>query len=184
MTTALARTACAAALLTLSAAAAHAQPAAATRPVSVGVSGGLTVPTGDFGDAYDSGYNVGGLLEFTPRTSPLAFRLEGTYQKFSLKENVRVGDADDLRIISGVVNALYKFGGTAARPYLLGGLGAYNLDLSGDDTDSETKLGFDLGAGLEIPLSGITVFGDVRYESIRTEIDPTNLIPVRVGIRF
>jgi opacity protein-like surface antigen len=177
-------TASAAALLTVSAATAHAQVAASTRPVSVGVFGGLTLPSGDFGDAYDSGYNVGGLLEFTPAVSPLAFRLEGTYQRFSLKEDVRIGAADDLRVISGVANALYKFGGAVARPYVIGGLGAYNLDLAGDDTDSETKLGFNVGAGLEIPLSGITVFGDVRYESIRTEVDPTNLFPIRVGLRF
>lgn len=171
--------------LALSASAAHAQATGApTRPVSVGITGGLSIPTGDFGDVYSSGYNAGALLEFARPVSPLAFRIEGEYQRFAVKDEASIGDPPDLRVISGVANLLYKFGGETARPYLLGGVGLFNVGATVDGGDSENKFGFNVGAGLELPLSGITAFGDIRYQSIQTEGDALNLIPIRVGIRF
>jgi opacity protein-like surface antigen len=164
--------------------AAHAQATtgAATRPVSFGVAGGLSVPTGDAGDLIKSGFLVGGLLEFARPASPLAFRVEVDYQRFDSK--LDIAGAGNLRVISGVANVLYKFAGQTARPYLLGGLGLFNSGSSEEDSESETDVGFNLGAGLEVPLSGITVFGDVRYQSILASPDNVNLIPIRVGIRF
>jgi opacity protein-like surface antigen len=174
------------AALTLSGASvAHAQgTGAATRPVSIGITGGLSIPTGDFGDFYSSGFNAGGLLEFSRPASPLAFRLEGEYQRFGIKDEVTVGDPGDLRVISGVANVVYKFGGVMARPYVLGGVGLFNVGITEGDGDPENEFGFNVGAGLELPLSGITAFADIRYQSIQTEGDAFNLVPIRVGIRF
>jgi opacity protein-like surface antigen len=170
--------------LALTAAAAHAQATTgtSTRPVSFGVAGGLSIPSGDFGDQVKSGFLVGGLLEFARPASPLAFRVEVDYQRFDSKLDIR--GAGNLRVISGVANVLYKFGGETARPYLLGGVGVFNSGSSVEDSESETDLGLNVGAGLEVPLSGITVFGDVRYQSILASPDNVNLIPIRVGIRF
>ena len=186
MTTHLRRlTACAAALLAVSASTAHAQAAAAARPVSFGVTGGLSIPTGDFGDFFESGYNVGALLEFTPRLSPVTLRVEGDYQRFAVKD---VDSESDLRMISGTANALFKFGSaTMVRPYVLGGVGLFNVGGTGDDGESENKFGYNVGGGLEIPLSGITVFGDVRFQQVRVGDEGEsnfNLVPIKVGIRF
>lgn len=163
---------------------AQAQTTTSTRPVSFGIAGGLSVPTGDAGDVFDAGYLVGGLLEFSRPASPLAFRAEVDYQRFSIKESVAVGNPSDARLISGVANVLYKFPGMMARPYVLGGVGLFNVGATTEGSDSSNEFGFNLGAGLELPLSGITVFGDVRYQSIQTEGSATNLIPIRVGLRF
>ncbi|MDF1504361.1 outer membrane beta-barrel protein [Roseisolibacter sp. H3M3-2] len=168
--------------LTLTAAAAHAQATTTTRPVSFGLSGGLTLPTGDIGDAVESGYNVGGLLEFARPASPIAFRVEVDYQRFGSK--LDLPGAGDLRVISGAANVLYKFAGQTARPYLLGGVGLFNSASTAEDSESETDFGLNLGAGLEVPLSGITVFGDVRYQPIFSSPEKVNLVPIRVGIRF
>lgn len=170
------------------------------RPVSFGITGGATFPTGDFGDAAASGFNVGALLEFKPSPAPLSFRIEGEFQQFGLSDDFKDlietlgGDPDvKFRIISGTANAVYKFpvASTTVRPYLIGGVGVYNLDLSDDETlgeegdvESETKFGLNGGAGIELPLSGLTTFIEVRFHSIFTEDAKTNLIPVRVGIRF
>ena len=163
--------------------AAHAQATGApTRPVSIGVAGGLSIPTGDAGDQVESGYVVGGLLEFTRAASPLAFRIEGDYQRFDSKSDAP--GAGNQRVISGVVNILYKVAGETARPYLLGGVGLFNTGSWTENSGSNTDFGFNLGAGLEIPLSGITAFGDIRYQSIQTEGSAFNIIPIRVGIRF
>lgn len=167
--------------------AAHAQTTgtgAPTRPVSFGVAGGLSIPTGDFGDVLKSGFLAGALLEFTRPASPVAFRIEADYQRFSIKDDFDIGSPSDTRVISGVANVLYKFAGETARPYVLGGVGLFNVGATVEGADSENKFGFNVGAGLEIPLSGITAFGDVRYQSIQTEGSALNLIPIRVGIRF
>ena len=178
-------TACAAALLAVSASTAQAQSPVAARPVSFGVSGGLTIPTGDFGDFFESGYNAGALLEFTPQVSPVAIRIEGDYQRFGVKG---IEAENDLRIISGTANALFKFGSaTTVRPYVIGGLGLFNVGGTGDDGESENKFGYNVGGGLELPLSGITVFGDVRFQQVRFSGDGesnVNLVPIKVGIRF
>jgi hypothetical protein len=183
MTTDLRRlTACAAALLAVSASTAQAQTAAAARPVSFGVAGGLSIPTGDAGDVIKSGFVAGGLLEVTRPASPIAFRFEVDYQRFDSK--LDVPGAGNLRVISGVANVLYKFAGQTARPYLLGGVGLFNSGSSVEGSESENDFGGNVGIGLELPLSGITAFGDVRYQAIFASPDNVNLIPIRVGIRF
>jgi hypothetical protein len=73
---------------------ARARPAAAqgglgVNPFSVGVSGGLSVPTGDFSDVFASGFNVDGLLAVRAPTLPVSLRIEAGYQRFALKESVR-----------------------------------------------------------------------------------------------
>lgn len=169
--------------LVVSAASAHAQATGApTRPVSIGIAGGLTIPTGDAGDQIKSGFLVGGLLEVARPASPLAFRFEVDYQRFDSK--LDLPGAGNLRVISGVANVLYKFAGETARPYLLGGVGLFNSGSSVENSESETDFGANVGLGLEIPLSGITAFGDVRYQTIFASPDNVNLIPIRVGIRF
>jgi hypothetical protein len=184
MTTALRRLlACAPLALALSAAAAHAQATGApTRPVSFGIAGGLTIPTGDAGDAIKSGFVAGALLEVARPASPIAFRFEADYQRFDSK--LDLPGAGNLRIISGVANVLYKFAGETARPYLLGGVGLFNTGSSVEGSESETDFGGNVGVGLELPLSGITAFGDIRYQSIFSSPEKLNLIPIRVGIRF
>jgi opacity protein-like surface antigen len=194
-------------LLALSASAVHAQtPVGPTRPVSFGVSGGLSIPTGDAGDVFASGFNVDALVELQPRpASPLAFRLEAGYQRFELKDEVRDlfeefgGDIDvNARIFSGVANVLYKFPGTTVRPYVLGGVGVFNFggsatisgfeefeeELDAEESGSTTAFGYNVGGGLEVPLSGLTAFGEVRFQQIRIDGSGFNIVPIKVGIRF
>jgi opacity protein-like surface antigen len=195
------------ALLVLSASAAHAQTAAGpARAVSFGVSGGLGIPTGDAGDVFASGFNVDALVEVQARpASPLAFRFEAGYQRLELKDDIRDlfeelgGDIDvNARIFSGLANVLYKFPGTTVRPYVLGGVGVFNLggsasisgfeefeeELDTEESGSTTSFGYNVGGGLEVPLSGITVFGDVRFQQIRIDGSGFNIVPIKVGIRF
>jgi hypothetical protein len=195
------------ALLVLSASAAHAQTAAGpARAVSFGVSGGLGIPTGDAGDVFASGFNVDALVEVQARpASPLAFRFEAGYQRFALKDEIRElvqafgGEIDvDARIISGLANVLYKFPGTTVRPYVLGGVGVFNPggsatisglqafaeDLDIEESGSTIAFGYNLGGGLEVPLSGMTVFGEVRFQQIRIDGSGFNIVPIKVGIRF
>ena len=184
------RAASAAAVVIAAAAAprAHAQ-LAPVNPFSFGVSAGAAVPTGEGSEDVKTGFSVDGIIGLRAPASPISFRGEVGYTRFGVKDV----DGVNIRFISGVANAVYTFsaGPTAVvRPYLIAGVGAYNGKLTVDDSDvdvddeAETRIGFNGGVGLEIPLSGITGFGEIRYTSVATEGSRTSWIPIRFGIRF
>ena len=187
---AFAHAALSAAAVALTAAAAAAQ--APINPFSFGVSAGAAVPTGDGSDNFNTGYSVDGIIALRVPALPVSFRGEVGYTRFGV-DDAPSGVDGNFRIISGVANVVLAFpaGPTAVvRPYLIGGVGAYNgrgSVSSGSTTingESDTRLGLNGGIGIEIPLSGITGFGEVRYTSIFTEGTHTNYVPIRFGIRF
>jgi opacity protein-like surface antigen len=172
--------------LALAAATANAQSMTpVAKPVSFGVSGGLSVPTGDLSDGVNSGFNLSGLVEFQPPALPVSFRLDVQYQQFGAKE----GDAK-AKTIGGLANVLYHFPTKSlVRPYVTGGLGLVNYKISGDvcdefDCPSDTKFAYDLGAGIEFQLTGMSTFIEADWQSIQTEGSATRMIPIRVGIKF
>jgi hypothetical protein len=190
------RRALALAALGAAALAATAAPAAAqlggVNPFSVGVSGGAAIPVGDGSRGFNTGFSVDGIVAVRVPTSPISLRGEVGYTRFGIKDAPSSVDAQ-FRIISGVANLVLTLpGGPASvvRPYLIGGVGAYNgkgsVRAEGERLEDagETKLGVNGGVGIEIPLSGITGFGEVRYTSIFTEGTNTNFVPIRFGIRF
>ncbi|MHB1224906.1 MAG: outer membrane beta-barrel protein [Gemmatimonadaceae bacterium] len=161
---------------------AQAQDVGTTRSVNFGLAAGATFPTGDFGDFYDTGFNVMGTLGFQPAAMPVGLRFDAAYNSFGANDD-GILDADDAKIISGTANAVLttsNMGGV--RPYLIGGLGVYNLDAGAGD--SETKFGLNGGGGIEFPLSGFTTYVEARYHSVFTENDNTNYIPLVFGIKF
>jgi opacity protein-like surface antigen len=179
--------------LSAAAVALAAAPAAAqgpVNPVSFGLSAGAAIPTGDFGDAANTGFSVDGIIALRTPTSPVGFRGEVGYTRFGLKGS----DDVNLRLISGVANLVLPFSAAptaVVRPYVIAGVGAYNGkftvdDVDDDDSDSETNIGLNAGFGVEIPLSGITGFGEVRFTSVFTKGEGSNLnfVPIRFGIRF
>ena len=152
------------------------------RPVSLGISGGASVPTGTAGDGLESGFNVGGLLQIAPAASPLGMRLEGGYHRFDLAN----GGNGNTRVIDGIANGVVRFPGQVVRPYLIAGVGAYNVggEVAGVSLDSETNVGLNGGAGIDIPLSGIAAFVEARYHTVFRDGENLNMLPVTVGIRF
>jgi len=184
----LSRGAAAVAVVAFASAAAQAQ----VNPFSLGVSGGAVVPTGDFGNRYNTGYGINGIIAVRVPVAPVSFRGEVGYARNTAK----LSDDINLRAISGVANLVFNLAAGPAvtvRPYLIGGAGVYNLKvdldgvdegelLGGDDTD--TKFGLNGGIGIELPLSGISAFGEVRFTSVFVEGSNLNFVPITVGIRF
>lgn len=166
---------------------AHAQ----MRP-SFGVMAGAALPTGDFAKSYKSGYTVGALLGLHPEASPIGFRIDGAYSRFDFKGT----NAGGLRtsILQGTGNVVLGGGGEAGmvKPYFIGGIGIYNVKVDASSVGgsvSDTKFGFNGGAGLDLPLTGISAFVEARYHYIMTDNgnaggSNTAYVPIAVGIRF
>jgi opacity protein-like surface antigen len=181
--------------LALVATAANAQSMVpAVKPVSFGISAGLSMPTGDFGDGFKSGYNISGLLQFQQPTWPVAIRVEGQFQDFGGKDGL---DGASAKTIGGLANLVYYVPTkSTVKPYLTGGLGFFHLksdlgdscsdDVADEDfcSSSDNKFGWDLGAGLEFQLSGMSTFVEANWQAVQTEGGATNMVPIRVGIKF
>lgn len=167
-----------------------ASTAQAQRPVSFGIALGATMPSGDFADGADMGYHAMGTLSFSPPALPVGVRIDGMFNQLAAK-----GGADvNYRILGLIANATFGMPMAASpiSPYLIGGLGYYNLGTDMDDepltpvdeSESVSKMGFNLGVGTKFALAGFGTFAEIRYHSIQTEGSSTTMIPITFGITF
>ncbi len=149
-------------------------------PFSVEVRGGLAFPTGDLDDIADSGITVGanGTYMFTPM---LGLYAGFTYNAFGLPE-----EADDLEIEGSVntygldagLKAMFATPTLPVTPFLKGGLVYHKIEVEIEDTDlddeleSDSGLGFEVGAGVMVPLGPRLSFTPaVSYTSFKPEFD-------------
>jgi hypothetical protein len=160
--------------------------AQSNKAVSIGISGGAAIPVGDFGDLYSTGWNGTGSLMFRSLGSPLGIRVDGMYNRLSVKDDVIGIPFDNVSIASANANLVYNLSGVGITPYLIGGAGAYWLKGHGDgfDGDSESKLGVNGGIGASFQLSGFNTFIEARYHHVFTDENATQFIPVTFGISF
>lgn len=180
------------AVLALSATTSSAQSAKA---ISLGISAGAAIPVGDFGEDYTTGYNGTVSLMFKSIGSPIGLRVDGMYNKLSVKDDRTIsipgfGIVDAAVIMGANANLVYSLPGTGISPYLIGGAGVYGLKLDvddGEDPDSESKFGLNGGIGASFPLSGFNTFIEARFHHIFTkdalgDSAPTQFIPITFGI--
>lgn len=171
--------------------------AAAARPIAFGISAGANLLQGDIGDGYGTGYLLAGHALLKPAALPVGLRFDLGYSRNGGKASEDL-DGTNFSVLSGFANAVFApaVASTTIRPYLLGGLGYGRLSFSSGDDDgfnvsiSENKFGFQVGAGVELPLTGFTGFAEVGYQRFggidagEGEEIGVAMIPIRFGIRF
>jgi opacity protein-like surface antigen len=161
----------------LSAQAAHAQA------MSFGVGGGVVIPNGTLSDGLSTGWSGTALMRLQPPASPIGLQVDAFYTRFGLD-----GVDGHSRMIGGTANAVYAFPGvSAAKPYLIGGLGLYNgkTTVTGlGSSDSQTKFGINAGAGFNIQASGVGVFVEGRFHNVFVTGSDFHFIPITAGVRF
>jgi opacity protein-like surface antigen len=174
-----------------------------TRPISIAVGGGISVPTGDYRDALKNGFNGQGSIIFNLAGLPLALRADLNYNRFDVKqEAIDVPGAptlDDVtqQVLGGLANITIPFNLGPVAPYITAGLGAFNVKTNfGDgysgDSESETKFAINGGAGLSIRLFGASAFIEARLNNVYTErgaittqeLKDLQFIPVTFGFLF
>lgn len=155
------------------------------RPITLGISAGAAIPAGDFADVSETGFNGTVSLGFQPYGSSIGLRIDGMYNKFSLK-NELIADSDPT-IISANANLIYSLPGQGIRPYLIGGAGIYGLkDHSGisPGDNYQTEPGINGGIGAAFPLSGFNTFIEARFHHVFSDPGSVQFIPVTFGISF
>ena len=165
-----------AALLVLVTASASAQMASSPR---FGLSVGVALPMGDFGDAAELGFHAGGHIQL-PLGETLKLRLNGDFGRYGLPDGVD----GSWTLLGGMANIVLPITTTSAlKPYVFGGLGMYNynLDITGLGGGDDTKLAFNIGVGYDF---GKNLFTELRFLSIQADGSSLNTLPIVIGIRF
>ena len=163
-----------------------------TTPFAFSVGGGVTMPTGDLGDAVGNGFHMEGMAARRLRAAPLTLRAEAAYNKFGTKEattgsgNRTVTTSSDAHTTSLTLNAIYDFRTTMrAKPYLIGGAGGYNAASSTTTngstvSDSQWKFGGSVGGGFRLVVNGWRTFVEARYH----KVDQAAYLPISFGVQF
>ncbi|HEY6572590.1 MAG TPA: outer membrane beta-barrel protein [Candidatus Eisenbacteria bacterium] len=106
-----------------------------------------------------------------------------------LSSSTTTVSANVLRVNPGV---RYTFGpGVGTSFYAQGGVGYYNVSakvedsVSGSFDNSESKIGFNFGAGVNFPVAPTTKMNvGLQYHTVSTEGESTNYLNFRAGIGF
>jgi len=154
---------------------AQAQP---TEGIRFGVGGGLTMPIGTYGDFDKAGWHALGVLQFPIGQSPLHGRVDAMYGQTS--HDIGSGSTT---LTGATGDLVYHIGDRAAsvRPYILGGVGFYNVDAFGA---SESKFAFGAGGGILFSIGTMHAFLEGRYMSVQTSGNSLSFLPITLGLLF
>jgi len=161
-----------------------ARPAIA-QGVRYGVSAGVLVPMGDYGDADKMGFVGGAGATYWLAGQPIGIRGDVSYSSTS---HDGVGATGSTKILGGMASVVYALNPASApaRILLSGGVGFYNMDFGGG-VAKQTKIGFGGGAAVAFKMgTGSTrlVVG-TRYTSVSTDgTSRLNFLPITVGLTF
>jgi outer membrane protein with beta-barrel domain len=184
-----------------------------TRPITVGISGGVAVPSGELStgrhngfSGTNTGYDITGSLEFALPVSSFGVRLDASYDRFGTRNiafpaiapactavcttsaGPPVGYNADVRVLSYMANLVYKLPWRSAliSPYVLGGGGVYNVvqEPAFGDNYTQTNAGYDLGAGATLPLGAFRTFIEARYQRVNQHSGNVAFTPISLGVEF
>lgn len=187
--------------------------ASLTRPITIGISAGVAVPSGQLStgrsngfSGTNTGYNITGSLEFALPVSSLGVRLDASYDRFGSRNlafaaiappcsavcatsaEPPAGYNADVRVLSYTANLVYAlpWRTTLVRPYVLGGGGVYNVvqEPTFGDNYTQTNAGYDLGAGATLPLGAFRTFIEARYQRVNQHSGNVAFVPISLGVEF
>jgi hypothetical protein len=141
-----------------------------------GGTAGVAIPIGALADDHAAGYLFGGLVEYGVTGQPYALRGELLYQRFPLKANRPTGDDVNLWSLGSTI--VYKLQQSAMNTFVTGGIAIYS------GTGYGTRPGFNVGTGIEIPLTGFSATGEARLHLMLADGRPVITLPLTVGVRF
>ncbi len=150
----------------------------------IGVGGGATIPMGDFGDAFKTGWHGQVNVLFDLPALPFDIRVDGQYGEHKLDLS---GSDVKTKLITGMAGAQIPLGppGSPAKPYLTAGVGVTNVDVSsGSVSASTTDFAIGGGGGVMFSLGSLSLFVEARIMNAFTDVSSTTFLPITGGILF
>jgi hypothetical protein len=156
------------------------------------VGAGASLPTGTYGTNDNMGWHLLGAAVVPSPVANLLFRLDGMYSATTHQGP----DNGHTKIGGGSASVVWRLRreGPSLRPYLLAGLGVYDVATTRSaavcfsaycsSSNSVTALAWSGGGGLALGLGPAAGFVEARFLTIRTSGTPTNLLPVTLGLTF
>jgi hypothetical protein len=156
--------------------------------LELGLGGGVTIPTNNnFKTFAKTGWNGQVSLGWVGQNLPVGFEVDGNFGK---NKDKGTGVTTSEQLAYGTANVVYKFKTSDAsmfRPYVIGGVGGYNLKQTGTGavTGSTTKFGVNGGAGFDVTSkSNVGFFVEGRFHNIFISNANINFVNVDAGVRF
>ena len=155
---------------------------------SLGVAAGASFPMGDYKDVVKTGYNAYLTLDVHAPLSPVSLRIDGMFNELDVT-NGTFSNNEKSHIWAATANAVFHPTDlVVAHPYVIGGLGYYHASFTGQpfgfSIPAENKMGFNVGAGLAIPLTGFRAFVEARYHQLFSSDEHVHFMPVSFGVVF
>ena len=152
------------------------------------LGGGLAMPRGALDDLYGNGWNVTGSVGWHPTASAFGLRFDVAYDRLNGESIPSGGPTElaDASILSGLADVTLRIPrALGLNPYLVGGGGVYRFsDYGGDNTESATEFGWNVGGGLRFGWGFTSLFVESRYMSVGTPGERATYVPIILGITF
>lgn len=133
-----------------------------------GLEGGTSLPSGDFGDAANAGFNLGGIYQ--ANFANFGAGAEIKYHSWGASDDMKAaleqtnGPGTEIKFSNWQYGAfgVYKMPMPSAQPYVKFGIGAYSqsnklTSPSGDTNTSDTSFGLSFGGGSDFTTPGSPV---------------------------
>lgn len=178
----------------------------------IGIAGGVSIPVGDYGKQYKTGWNVTVPLGWDFAGNPFGIRVDGAYDRHSGKSFTGYNNANvAVWSLNADLKARFRWGsgtGPFGSVYLLGGGGAHKFVASGGSTrvagttptgetangfattfsDAKWRFGWNAGGGVSFDLGRrAALFIESRYFSVDTNnpfVSTGKFVPVIIGFTF
>jgi hypothetical protein len=162
---------------------------ASAQAVFLELGGGTSIPLMETGRELGNGpHGVVGVAVL-PTGIPLGLELSARYGRIS-GSAVDGTAAPDLRVVDASANVVYRLKWSfhaPVRPWVLGGVGLYDLKATGDAAPTEAeavrKPGLNGGAGIAVPVGGVELWTDARFHLVFTDGGHTHLFTASLGAR-
>ena len=176
------------AILSLVPAISHAQ-----KGYAIGIGGGAAIPVGKLGDVQNTGYSALIALAVGSPDLPIGLRFDGVYNNLTHSTTTAgtstgpVTQTGDFRVVGALVNLVYAFPGTYAKPYIIAGGGWYGSKADTTGAKSQSNFGFNAGLGTTFGFGPAAAFIEARYHSISRSVAKGGVfqfVPITFGLIF
>lgn len=144
---------------------------------TIGVHGGATLPMGDAGDRYKTGFAGGVNMMMRPARGGIGYGVEAQYHRLSLQSGVD----GNLSGFAGFARLEYP---VASQLYLIGGAGIFRSEYTIEGPtgfeDTSSDFAAQVGAGLNI---GRNLFAEAKLINVFGD-ESSQFIPITIGFRF